>query len=158
MKRVGERMLRIRLGEGLKAAMRARDEHAVSTMRLVLAALKDRGTGERGKGNAAGLSEEQILGLLQSMIKQRHESIRLYEQGGRHDLAQREADEIAIIGQFLPRQMDEQGMRDAVAAIVSELGAKTLRDMGRVMAVLKERYAGQMNMTKAAVIAKHRLS
>jgi uncharacterized protein YqeY len=150
-------MLRKRLDEGLKAAMRARDERATSTLRLILAALKDRDIAERGKGNPAGLSDEQILGLLQSMIRQRQESIRLYEQGGRRDLAKQEADEILVIEQFLPVQMDDQAIQEAVTAAIGELEAKTLKDMGRVMALLKERHAGQMDLAKAGAFVKERL-
>jgi uncharacterized protein len=151
------RMLRTRLDEALKAAMRARDERATSTLRLILAALKDRDIAERGKGNPTGLSDEQILRLLQSMIKQRQESIRLYEQGSRQDLAKQEADEIVVIEQFLPAQMDEQGIQEAVTAAIGELEAKTLKDMGRVMALLKERYAGLMDLAKAGALVKERL-
>jgi uncharacterized protein YqeY len=151
-------MLRRRLDEGLKSAMRARDLCATSTMRLILAALKDRDIAERGKGNATGLSDEQILGLLRSMIKQRQESIRLYEQGGRPELAEQEANEITVIEQFLPAQMDPQAMADAVAAVIAEAEASTLKDMGRVMALLKERFPGQMDFAKAGALVKARLS
>ena len=151
-------MLRTRLDEGLKKAMRARDERATSTLRLILAALKDRDIAERGKGNPDGLSDEQILGLLQSMIKQRGESIRLYEQGNRPDLAKQEADEIAVIEQFLPAQLDDDATAQAVDAVLAESGAKTLKDMGRVMALLKERFAGQMDFAKAGALVKQRLS
>jgi uncharacterized protein YqeY len=154
---LGAPVLRKRLDEGLKAAMRGRDERATSTLRLILAALKDRDIAERGKGNPEGLSDEQILGLLQSMIRQRQESIRLYEQGGRRDLAKQEADEIVVIEQFLPAQMDERATREAVTAAIGELEAKTLKDMGRVMALLKERHAGQMDLAKAGAFVKERL-
>ena len=138
--------------------MRARDACATSTMRLILAALKDRDIAERGKGNAAGLSDEQILGLLRSMIKQRQESIRLYEQGGRPELAKQEADEIVVIEQFLPAQMDPRAVEGAVTAIIAETEASTLKDMGRVMALLKERFPGQMDFAKAGALVKARLS
>ena len=151
-------MLRTRLDEGLKQAMRARDECATSTMRLILAALKDRDIAERGKGNANGLNQEQILAMLRSMIKQRHESIRLYEQGGRTDLAKREANEIAVIEQFLPPLMDEAAVEQAVAAVIAETGAATLKDMGRVMALLKERFPGQMDFARAGALMKARLT
>lgn len=151
-------MLRTRLDEGLKQAMRARDECATSTMRLILAALKDRDIAERGKGNANGLNQEQILAMLRSMIKQRHESIRLYEQGGRTDLAKREANEITVIEQFLPPLMDEAAVEQAVAAVISETGAATLKDMGRVMALLKERFPGQMDFARAGALVKARLT
>jgi uncharacterized protein YqeY len=150
-------MLRTRLEEALKAALRARDDCATSTLRLIIAALKDRDIAERGKGNPAGLTNEQILGLLQSMIKQRQESIRLYEQGDRRDLAEQEAKEISVIEQFLPPQMDEQGIQDAVREAIAELGAKTLKDMGRVMGLLKERYAGQIDLATAGKFVKQHL-
>ena len=150
-------MLRTRLDEALKAALRARDACATSTLRLILAAIKDRDIAERGKGNPSGLSDEQILALLQSMIKQRQESIRLYRQGGREDLAKREADEIAVIEQFMPPQMDERGIEEAVTAAIAELDAKTLKDMGRVMSLLNARYAGQMDLKKAGGFLKERL-
>ena len=151
-------MLRTRLDEGLKQAMLARDECATSTMRLILAALKDRDIAERGKGNSNGLSNEQILAMLRSMIKQRHESIRLYEEGGRHDLAKREAAEIDVIERFLPPLMDEAAMAEAVAAVIAETSAATLKDMGRVMALLKERFPGQMDFARAGALVKAQLS
>lgn len=151
-------MLRTRLDEGLKGAMRARDACATSTMRLILAALKDRDIAERGKGNPAGLSDEQILGMLRAMIKQRQESIRLYEQGGRSELAQQEANEIEVIRQFLPAQMTAEAVEDAVSAVIKETGAATLKDMGRVMGTLKERYPGQMDFAQAGALVKARLS
>jgi uncharacterized protein len=151
-------MLRDSLAEGLKAAMRAREERATSTLRLILAALKDRDIAERGKGNPNGLSEDQILGMLQSMIKQRHESIRLYQQGGRTDLADQEAAEITVIEQFLPQQMNEDAIAAAVTTVVDEVEAKSLKDMGRVMGLLKERYAGQMDFARAGALVKQRLS
>lgn len=138
--------------------MRARNERAVSTMRLILAALKDRDIAERGKGNPDGLSDDQIQGMLRSMIKQRHESIRLYEQGGRPELAQQEAEEIVVIEQFLPALMSEEAMADAVAQVIGETDAKTLKDMGRVMGLLKERYPGQMDFAKAGALVKQHLS
>lgn len=150
-------MLRTRLEEALKTAILARQDCATSTLRLIMAALKDRDIAERGKGNPAGLSDEQILGLLQSMIRQRHESIRLYEQGNRHDLAAQEQNEIRVIEQFLPRQMDDEGIQMAVTEVVAEIEAKTLKDMGRVMAVLKDRYAGRMDLAKASRFVKLRL-
>ena len=151
-------MLRTRLEEGLKDALRAHQDCATSTLRLIIAAVKDRDIAERGKGNPAGLSDQQILGLLQSMIKQRQESIRLYEKGDRPDLAKQEADEISVIEQFLPRQMDEQCIEDAVKEAIAELDAKTLRDMGRVMTLLKQRYAGQMDPAKAGKFVKQHLA
>ena len=154
---MGRRILRTRLEEALKAAMRARDACATSTLRLILAAIKDRDIAERGKGNPSGLSDEQILALLQSMIKQRQESIRIYEQSGRHDLAEQEANEISVIEQFLPPQMDDQSIQDAVSEAIAELDARTLKDLGRVMGLLKQRYAGQMDLAKAGKFVKEHL-
>jgi uncharacterized protein YqeY len=151
-------MLRQQLNDALKAAMLSKEARAVSTVRLILAALKDRDIAARPKGQADGISDDEILSLLQSMIKQRRESIALYEQGNRLELAQQEAEEIAIIERFLPRQMSEAETAQAVAEMVLEVGAVGVKDMGRVMAALKERYAGQMDFTKASAQAKAALS
>lgn len=151
-------MLRGQLDEGLKEAMRARNERATSTLRLILAAVKDRDIADRGKGNSAGISDDQIRELLRAMIKQRHESIRLYEQGNRPDLAQQEAQEVVLIERFLPPQLSDQAVAEVIDQVVSELGAKTLKDMGRVVAVLKERYSGQIDFAKAGPLVKQRLT
>jgi len=150
--------LRIALSEALKQAMRARNELGVSVLRLVLAALKDRDIAERGKGREGGLSEEEIVGLLQGMIKQRRESIKLYEQGHRPELAEREAKEIEIIQGFLPRQMTDEEVAAAVNAVIAETEAKALKDIGRVMAVLRERYPGLMDFAKASALTKATLA
>lgn len=150
-------MLRARLGEALKSALLAREERAVRTVRLVLAALKDRDIAERSSGNHSGLKDEQILSLLQSMIKQRRESIQLYEQGERADLARQETEEIAIIERFLPPQMGGEEMGKVVSAIVEEFDARTLKDMGRVMGALKTRHAGRMDFSAASALVKGRL-
>ena len=150
--------MRGRLEEALKAATLARHQRATSTLRLILAALRDRDIAERSKGNLAGLSDEQIIALLHSMVKQRRESIKLYEEGGREDLARQEAEEIAVIEQFMPPQMSEAEVNDAVAAVIAETEAKTLKDMGRVMAVLRERYAGRMDLARAGSRVKGELT
>ncbi len=150
-------MLRTRLSDALKTAMKARNERSVSTLRLILAALKDQDIAARGKGDKEGLSDDQVLGLLQSMIKQRRESIKLYEQGGRMELAQREAEEIAVIEEFLPEQMSDDEMAAVVTGIIGEVGAESLKDMGKVMGALKEQYAGQMDFAKASAMVKERL-
>lgn len=147
-------MLRAQLNDALKAAMLSKDSRVVSTVRLILAALKDRDIAARSRGVMDGIGEDEILGMLQSMIKQRRESISLYEQGGRLELAQQEQDEIAIIERFLPRQLNEAEMTAAVSAIIAELGAGGIKDMGRVMAALKERHAGTMDFTKASALTK----
>lgn len=151
-------MLRARLDEALKASLLARDGRATSTIRLILAALKDRDIAERSKGNTEGLTDEQILQLLQTMIRQREESIRLYQKGGRQDLADEEAAEIAIIRQFLPPQLTADEMQAAISDVIEELGASSLRDMGRVMAMLKERFAGSMDFAAASTMVRDRLS
>lgn len=147
-------MLRPQLNDALKTAMLSKDSRVVSTVRLILAALKDRDIAARSRGVMDGISDDEILQMLQSMIKQRRESISLYEQGGRLELAQQEQDEIAIIERFLPRQLDEAEMTGAVSAIIAELGAGGIKDMGRVMAALKERHAGTMDFTKASALTK----
>jgi uncharacterized protein len=151
-------MLRERLKESLKEHMLAKNQHAVSTVRLILAALKDRDIAARGKGNTDGITEEEIFLMLQTMVKQRHESISMYERGGRPELAQQEADEITIIEQFLPTQLDDGAVEAAVVQIIEELKAENLKAMGSVMGALRERYAGQLNFAKAGAIVKQRLS
>ncbi|MBR9973071.1 GatB/YqeY domain-containing protein [Magnetospirillum sulfuroxidans] len=147
-------MLRTQLNDTLKSAMLSKDSRVVSTVRLILAALKDRDIAARSRAVMDGISDDEILQMLQSMIKQRRESISLYEQGGRLELAQQEQDEIAIIERFLPQQLSEAEMTDAVSAIIAELGAGGIKDMGRVMATLKERHAGTMDFTKASALTK----
>lgn len=150
-------MLRTLLEQALREAVLARSERAVSTLRLILAALKDRDIAERGKGNPAGLDEAQIQTMLLSMIKQRRDSIKAYEEGNRPELARQEAEEIVIIEGFLPAQMDDAAIADAVARSIEDVGGRTLKDMGRVMAALKARHAGQMDFVKASALVKERL-
>jgi hypothetical protein len=150
-------VVRQRLAETLKEALRSREADTVSTVRLILAAVKDRDIAERGRGNAAGLSDEQIFSLLQSMIKQRQESIGLYRQGGRDDLAAKEAAEITVIEGFLPQQLSEADATAAIEAAIAETGAASVKDMGRVMAILKQRCAGRMDMSQASAAVKARL-
>ncbi len=151
-------MFRTDLSDALKDAMRAKEALAVSTLRLILAALKDRDIAARGKGNSEGISDADILDLLQKMVRQRRESIELFEKGDRQDLADKEAEEIVVIQRFLPKQMDPDQVRGAVLEIIEELGAATIKDMGRVMAALKERYAGRMEFGKASALVKERLA
>ena len=151
-------MLRTRLSDALKAAMKEKDGRSVSTLRLILAALKDRDIAARSKGNQDGVSDDEVLGLLQSMIKQRRESIELYEKGGRMELAQGEAEEISVIEKFLPEQMSEEEMATVITGVVGEVGAESLKDMGKVMTALKEQFAGRMDFGKASAIVKERLS
>lgn len=150
--------MRGRLEDALKEATLARDQRATSTLRLILAALRDRDIAERSKGNLGGLTDEQIIALLHSMVRQRRESIRHYENGNRPDLARQEADEIVIIEQFMPPQMSEAEVEDAVVAVIAEIEARNLKDMGRVMAVLRDRYAGRMDFARAGTSVKGQLT
>ena len=151
-------MIREQLTDALKIAMKARDERAILTVRLILAALKDRDIAERGKGNPDGLGQTDILQLLNTMIRQRRESIAQYESGGRIDLAEREREEIVVIHRFLPRQIEGEEMVKAVQVLVGEENAKTIKDMGRTMSALKEKYAGRMDFAKASGVVKELLA
>jgi hypothetical protein len=151
-------MLRSRLNESLKEAMRAKDQCAVSTLRLILAALKDRDIAARGKGQTEGVDEDQILEMLQKMVRQRRESIEMYRKAQRQDLVDKEEAEIEVIERFLPKQMDEAAVQEAVDRAISEQNAESIKDMGRVMASLKEQYAGRMDFAKASGIVKQQLS
>ncbi len=151
-------MFRTELSDALKDAMRAKEVRAVSTLRLILAALKDRDIAARGKGNSEGIGEDAILDLLQKMVRQRRESIELFEKGDRQDLADKEAKEIVIIQRFLPKQMEPDQVQGAVEEVIEELGAANIKDMGRVMATLKERHAGRMDFGKASALVKERLA
>ena len=149
--------MREKISNALKEALRAKDRVALSTMRLIAAALKDRDIAARSKGNTEGISDDEVLSLLQSMIKQRRDSIEAYEKGGRMELAQREAEEISIIESFLPAQMNDIEIAAAVEGVISNVEATTLKDMGKVMAVLKEQFAGQMDFGKASGAVKAKL-
>ncbi len=138
--------------------MKGRENRAVSTIRLILTAIKDRDIAARGKGNADGISDQDILQVLQTMVRQRHESIALYEQGGRLELAEQEAEEIEIIEGFLPERLDEAATEEAIREVVGEIGASSIKDMGRTMAILRERYAGQMDFAKVSAVVKEQLS
>lgn len=151
-------MLRDELSTTLKTAMKARAEREVSTLRLILAALKDRDIAARGRGESEGIGDDEIRQMLQSMIKQRRESISLYEQGGRLELAEREGEEIQIIERFLPRQLDAGEAEAAIRAVIAELGATSIKDMGRTMAALRQRYLGRMDFAKAGAIVKKLLA
>jgi uncharacterized protein YqeY len=150
-------MLRERLDTDLKTAMKAREKRAVSTIRLILTAIKDRDIAARGKGNADGISDQDIFQVLQTMVRQRREAIELYEQGGRLELAEQEADEIKIIEGFQPQQLDDAEIDGIVGGIIEEIGAGGIKDMGRVMGLLRERYAGQMDFGKASAVLKQQL-
>ena len=150
-------MLREAFTERLRQAMRAKDARTVSAVRLIIAGLKDRDIAARGAGNTEGLPESEILRLLQGMVKQRRESIAMYRQGNRPELAQREEEEIAVIESFLPQQMSEEEVTAAAKAAIAATGAAGVKDMGRVMAVLREHHAGAIDMAKAGAAVKQLL-
>ncbi len=150
-------MLRAELNEALKKSMKAKEKRTVSTVRLILAALRDRDIAARSKGNHEGINDAEVLAILQSMMKQRHETKKICEKGGRLELAEQEAEEIAVIERFLPEPLDEKQSLAAVEEVMQELGTESLKDMGRTMAALRERYAGRMDFAKASAIVKKQL-
>jgi uncharacterized protein len=150
-------MLREEINTALKAAMKAHDQRRVSTLRMVNSGLKNADIEARGQGKGP-LSDEELLGLLQKLIKQRQEAAELYDKGGRPELAQQEREEIAIISAYLPQQMSEAEAQAAITAVIKEIGAASMKDMGKVMAALKERHAGQMDFAKASGAVKAALS
>ena len=135
-------MLREKLTEAMKDAMRAKDQASLGTIRLIIAKLKDVDIAARTEANREGVADDKILSMMQGMIKQRNESIALYEKGGRADLAEKEKAEIAVIERFLPQQMDEAAVEAAVREAIAAAGATSVKDMGGVMAALKSKYAG----------------
>lgn len=151
-------MLRDKLNEALKDAMRARDMEAVGAVRLILAKLKEVDIASRTEANREGVADDKILSMLQGMIKQRNESITLYEKGNRPELAAKEKAEIAVIERFLPKQMDDAAVDAVVKEAIAAAGAKTVKDMGGVMAALKTMYAGQMDFAKASAAVKKALT
>lgn len=151
-------MLREKLTEAMKDAMRAKDQAALGTIRLIIAKLKDVDIAARTEASREGVADDRILSMMQGMIKQRNESIALYEKGGRADLAEKEKAEIAVIERFLPRQMDEAAVEAAVREAIAAAGATSIKDMGGVMAALKGKYAGQMDFAKASAAVKKALA
>jgi len=149
-------MLRDRFMSDLKEAMKAGDKGRLGTIRLIQSGLKDKDIEARGNGKEP-LGDEEILQLLQKMVKQRQESARLYTEGNRPELAAQENAEIATISAYLPKQMDEAEARAAIAAVIAEIGAAGVKDMGKVMGELKGRYAGQMDFGKASPLVKQLL-
>jgi uncharacterized protein YqeY len=148
--------MRERFTTEMKEAMKGGDKRRLGTIRLIQAALKDKDIELRGVGKGPA-TEEDILALLQKMIKQRQESIVMYEQGGRAELAQQEREEAEIIGSYLPRQMDEAEVRAAIDAAIAETGASTMKDMGKVVGALRARYAGRMDFGRASGLVKDML-
>jgi len=146
-------VLRESINAALREAMKGGDKRRVSTLRLVNAALKNADIDARGRGKGP-LSDDELLGLLQKMIKQRQESVELYEKGGRAELAAQEREEIEIIASYLPSQMSEAEMRAAVEAAIADTGAAGMKDMGKVMTALKERHSGEVDFGKASGVVK----
>lgn len=149
--------IRDRLSQALKDSMRAQEAERLSTLRLINAAIKDRDIAARGEGNDAGVSDADILAILGKMVKQRQESAKVYDEGGRPELATKERAEITVIEEYLPRQLTEAEVTAAIDAAVTETGAASIRDMGKVMAALKARYTGQMDFAAAGPLVKARL-
>jgi uncharacterized protein YqeY len=150
--------IRTDINAALKTAMLAKDESSVAALRLINAKLKDADIAARPKGVTDGIKDDEILSLLQGMIKQRRESITMYEKGNRPELAAAEQHEIVTIERFLPKQMDDDAVRDAIDKIVAATGAKDVKDMGKVMGELKKAYAGQMDFSQAGPLVKARLA
>lgn len=150
--------LRDRLSVSLKDAMKAKDATRLMTLRLINAAIKDRDIDARSEGVDSGVSDHDLLAILGKMVKQRQESARAYEEGGRLELAEKEWAEIVIIEEFLPRQLSEQEVEQAIADTIAASGANSIRDMGKVMGVLKSKYTGQLDFGKVGGMVKAQLS
>lgn len=147
-------MLREKFNEALKEGLRSRNENLTGTVRLIIAEMKKRDIEARPKGNMDGISDDEILSMMQGMIKQRRESISLYEKGNRADLAAKEAAEITVIESFMPQQMSEEEVKAAIAAAVAATGAASVKDMGKVMGELKKAYTGRMDFAQAGALVK----
>ena len=153
--------MRETISAAMKQALKDKDQTALSTMRLIMAALKDRDIAARGNGNLDGIGDDDILGMLQTMIKQRTDSAKMYRDGGRPELADAEDAEIVIIQGFLPVQLSADEINEAVAGAIDETGAASVKDMGQVMGYLKDNFSGQMDFSvaskavKAALMAKN---
>lgn len=146
-------MLRENLQNALKEAMKAKDMTTVSAVRLIIAGQKEKDVAARGAGKECA-SDAELLSMMQGMIKQRNESIKIYNDGGRPELAAKEQAEIAVIERFLPKQLSEEETKAAIAAVIAKTGAAGMKDMGKVMAELKTAYAGQLDMGKASALIK----
>ncbi|SEO01657.1 hypothetical protein SAMN04490248_10143 [Salinihabitans flavidus] len=146
------------ISKAMKQAMKERATARLSTLRLINAAIKDREIAARGDGEETGIDDAVVLSILSKMVKQRQESARTYEEGGRLDLAERELAEVEVIEEFLPKQLSDKEIAKAVEAAIAEVGASSIRDMGKVMGVLKSRYAGQMDFGKVGPMVKDKLN
>jgi uncharacterized protein YqeY len=150
-------MLRQRLNDAMKQAMRDKEPLTLSTVRLILAKLKDRDIEARPGGNITGIADPEIEQMLQGMVKQRREAIELYDRGNRPELAEKERGEIAVIERFLPKQLTDDELAAAIKETIGTIGATGVKDMGRVMAALKERFGAQLDAAKAGATAKRLL-
>ena len=150
--------LRAKVNAAVKQAMRDKAQDRLSTLRLINAAIKDRDIAVRGEGNETGVDDTEVLAILGKMVKQRRESAKTYEEGGRLDLAERELEEITVIEEFLPRKLSDKEVAKAIDAAMAEVGAESIRDMGRVMGVLKSKYTGQMDFATVGPMVKERLA
>ncbi len=150
--------LRTRISTSLKKAMKEKEAERISTLRLINAAIKDKDIAARAEGNDEGVGDDEVLNILGKMAKQRKESARAYEEGGRLDLAESELSEVTIIEEFLPQQLSEEETKKAIDAAIAEIGADSIRDMGKVMGALKSKYTGQMDFGKAGPLVKDRLA
>ncbi|UZD91443.1 GatB/YqeY domain-containing protein [Cognatishimia activa] len=150
--------LRAKINDSLKEAMKSRAKERLSTLRLVNAAIKDMDISLRGEGKDEGASESDVLQILSKMVKQRQESAKTYEEGGRLDLAESELKEIVIIEEFLPQKLSEDEIVSAIDAVIAEVGAESIRDMGKVMGGLKAKYTGQMDFGQVGGMVKAQLS
>ncbi|WP_368187135.1 GatB/YqeY domain-containing protein [Aestuariibius sp. HNIBRBA575] len=149
--------MRTRVADALKSAMKNKEAGRLSTLRLINAAIKDREIAARGTGEEAAVGSDEILAILGKMVKQRQESARAYEEGGRLELAEKERSEIEIIEEFLPRQLDDGEVAKAVAEAIEKVGAQSIRDMGKVMGALKAQFTGQMDFGAVGPMVKSQL-
>ena len=146
--------MRDKIKESLKINLKNKDEVAISTVRLILAAIKDHDIQNRTKKNSSEITDEEILNLLQKMIKQRHESVNIYNKAGRLDLKKREEKEIEVINAFLPKQITKEELGIIVRDTAKELDCKSIKDLGKLISFLKEKFPGQLDMKEVAIIAK----
>ncbi|MEN8875110.1 MAG: GatB/YqeY domain-containing protein [Pacificibacter sp.] len=150
--------MRTRLSAALKTAMKDKDAPRLSTLRLISAAIKDRDITLRGEGNDAGVSDADVLGILEKMVKQRKESARAFDEGGRLEMAEKERAEILVIADFLPRQLNDEEVSQAIDDAISASGAESIRDMGKVMGALKSKYTGQIDFGAVGPRVKEKLA
>ena len=146
--------MRERIAQAMKDSLKSKDQATLSTIRLIVAALKDRDIAARSDNNHEGISDDEILSMLQTMIKQRNESAKMYEDGGRPELAEAEKAEIVLIQQFLPEQLSKDDIEKAITEAIAQTNAASIKDMGKVMAHLKEQHTGQMDFSAASQMVK----